>query len=152
MPYIAALALQPWNHRPDSVEVAHGQIELTTRARATTHQKLSSVLTRSKSALSSLTCQRPFYEVTAELLHLGRVENRRSGGNLPVAIWRRFRWPPQSGLAWLCFLFPLIEPDMRSYRIRCCRQHLKRNVAKLKMWLRGFKRLAVNTPVLDIAT
>ena len=26
--------------------------------------------------------------------------------------------PPQSGLAWLCFLFPLIEPDRRSYRIR----------------------------------
>jgi hypothetical protein len=24
----------------------------------------------------------------------------------------------QSGLAWLCFLFPLIEPDRRSYRIR----------------------------------
>jgi hypothetical protein len=37
-----------------------------------------------------------------------------------------FRWrlavlfasPPQSGLAWLCFLFPLIEPDRRFSRIR----------------------------------
>jgi hypothetical protein len=29
-----------------------------------------------------------------------------------------FAWPPPSGLAWLCFLFPLIEPDVRSYRIR----------------------------------
>src|SRR6266536_2852239 len=29
-----------------------------------------------------------------------------------------FASPPQSGLAWLCFLFPLIEPDRRSYRIR----------------------------------
>jgi hypothetical protein len=25
---------------------------------------------------------------------------------------------PQSGLAWLCFLFPLIEPDRRISRIR----------------------------------
>jgi hypothetical protein len=29
-----------------------------------------------------------------------------------------FASPPQSGLAWLWFLFPLIEPDRRSYRIR----------------------------------
>src|SRR6266542_595636 len=29
-----------------------------------------------------------------------------------------FASPTQSGLAWLCFLFPLIEPDRRSYRIR----------------------------------
>ncbi len=29
-----------------------------------------------------------------------------------------FASPPQSGWAWLCFLFPLIEPDRRSYRIR----------------------------------
>jgi hypothetical protein len=26
--------------------------------------------------------------------------------------------PPQSGLAWLCFLFPLIEPDRQISRIR----------------------------------
>jgi hypothetical protein len=26
--------------------------------------------------------------------------------------------PPQSGLTWLCFLFPLIEPDRRISRIR----------------------------------
>ncbi len=50
---------------------------------------------------------------------LGRVENRRSSGSLPVAIcgWA-FASPPQSGLAWRCFLFPLIEPDRRFSRIR----------------------------------
>jgi hypothetical protein len=29
-----------------------------------------------------------------------------------------FASPPQSGLAWLCFLFPLIEPDRQISRIR----------------------------------
>ncbi len=29
-----------------------------------------------------------------------------------------FAAPPQSGLTWLCFLFPLIEPDRRISRIR----------------------------------
>jgi hypothetical protein len=29
-----------------------------------------------------------------------------------------FAAPPQSGLTWLCFLFPLIEPDRRFSRIR----------------------------------
>jgi hypothetical protein len=29
-----------------------------------------------------------------------------------------FAAPPQSGLTWLCFLFPLIEPDMQISRIR----------------------------------
>ena len=48
----------------------------------------------------------------------GRVENRRSDCSLPVAIGWAFASPPQSGLAWLCFLLPLIEPDRRSYRIR----------------------------------
>ena len=48
----------------------------------------------------------------------GRVENRRSDCSLPVASWLAFAWPPQSGLAWLCFLFPLIEPDRRVSRIR----------------------------------
>jgi hypothetical protein len=47
-----------------------------------------------------------------------RVENRRSGCSLPVAHGLGFRPPPQSGLAWLCFLFPLIEPDWRFSRIR----------------------------------
>ena len=48
-----------------------------------------------------------------------RVENRRSSCSLPVAAltWLSPR-PPQSGLAWLCFLFPLIEPDRRISRIR----------------------------------
>jgi len=43
----------------------------------------------------------------------GGVENRRSSGSLPVANGATFAEPPQSGLAWLCFLFPLIEPDRR---------------------------------------
>jgi hypothetical protein len=29
-----------------------------------------------------------------------------------------FAAPPQSGLAWFCFLFPLIEPDWQISRIR----------------------------------
>jgi hypothetical protein len=29
-----------------------------------------------------------------------------------------FAAPPQSGLAWLCFLFPLVEPDRQISRIR----------------------------------
>jgi hypothetical protein len=29
-----------------------------------------------------------------------------------------FAAPPQSGLAWFCFLFPLIEPDGQISRIR----------------------------------
>ena len=29
-----------------------------------------------------------------------------------------FAAPPQSGLAWFCFQFPLIEPDRRISRIR----------------------------------
>ena len=39
---------------------------------------------------------------------LSRVENRRSGFSLPVAADEAFASSPQSGLAWLCFLFPLI--------------------------------------------
>ena len=50
--------------------------------------------------------------------HLGGVENRRSGGSLPVALGAVFTAPPQSGLTWLCFLFPLIAPDVRIARIR----------------------------------
>ena len=48
----------------------------------------------------------------------GGVENRRSGFSLPVAIDGAFAQLPQSGLAWLCFLFPLIEPNRRISRIR----------------------------------
>ena len=49
---------------------------------------------------------------------MSRVENRRSGRSLPVATDEAFAAAPQSGLAWLCFLFPLIEPDRRISRIR----------------------------------
>ena len=34
------------------------------------------------------------------------VENRRSGCSLPVAVDNAFAVSPQSGLAWLCFLWP----------------------------------------------
>jgi hypothetical protein len=36
----------------------------------------------------------------------------------PVGCWCRFRALPQSGVAWPRFLLPLIEPDVRNYRIR----------------------------------
>jgi hypothetical protein len=49
---------------------------------------------------------------------MSRVENRRSGFSLPVAADEAFASSPQSGLAWPCFLFPLIEPDRRISRIR----------------------------------
>jgi hypothetical protein len=35
-----------------------------------------------------------------------------------VANGQIFTWPPQSGLAWFCFLFPLIELDKRVSRIQ----------------------------------
>ena len=46
------------------------------------------------------------------------VEKRRSDFSLPVAIGEVFTAPPQSGLAWFCFLFPLIAPDMPISGIR----------------------------------
>jgi hypothetical protein len=54
----------------------------------------------------------------ARHLGSGRVEKRRSDFSLPVAIGQAFAAPPQSGLTWLCFLFPLIAPDVRISRIR----------------------------------
>ena len=47
-----------------------------------------------------------------------RVGNRRRNFSLPVVIDLAFASPPQSGLAWSCFLFPLIEPDRQVSRIR----------------------------------
>jgi hypothetical protein len=35
-----------------------------------------------------------------------------------VAVDYAFASSPQAGLAWLCFLFPLIEPDRQISRIR----------------------------------
>ena len=49
---------------------------------------------------------------------MSRVENRRSGCSLPVAVDEASASSPQSGLAWRWFLFPLIEPDRRISRIR----------------------------------
>ena len=51
-------------------------------------------------------------------LCFGGVEKRRSDFSLPVAIGEVFTAPPQSGLAWFCFLFPLIAPDMPISGIR----------------------------------
>ena len=59
-----------------------------------------------------------YFKTASTSLHFCGVENRRSGGSLPVALGAVFTAPPQSGLAWLCFLFPLIEPDVRICRIR----------------------------------
>ena len=75
----------------------------------------------------------------------GGVENRRSGFSLPVAVDEAFAASPQSGLAWLCFLFPLIEPNRRVSRIRLSekvsrgrprkagRSHTKLDEPKLRM-------------------
>jgi hypothetical protein len=49
---------------------------------------------------------------------LSGVEKRRSDFSLPVAVGQVFTWPPQSGLTWFCFLFPLIELDRRFSRIQ----------------------------------
>jgi hypothetical protein len=50
-----------------------------------------------------------------------------------------------ASLAGPCFRLhtPLIEPDVRICRMKCCRQHLMRNVAKSKMWPSGFKPLVL---------
>jgi len=39
-------------------------------------------------------------------------------GSLPVAADEAFASSPQSGWAWRCFLFPLVEPDRQFSRIR----------------------------------
>src|ERR1700757_454675 len=53
-----------------------------------------------------------------KLVYPSRVENRRRDFSLPVATDDAFASSPQSGLAWLCFLFPLVEPDRQVSRIR----------------------------------
>ncbi len=57
-------------------------------------------------------------EFVEEVASTSRVENRRSGFSLPVAVGVLSQGPPQSGLAWFYFLFPLIEPDRQISRIR----------------------------------
>ena len=46
----------------------------------------------------------------------------RTGAVAVVSRWHAYallsQSAPQSGLTWLCFLFPLIEPDRRVSRIR----------------------------------
>ena len=68
---------------------------------------------------------------------LGRVEKRRSDVSLPVAMGQVFTWPPQSGLTWFCFLFPLIELDRHISCIqlsekgsRCCPRKTGSSVSK----------------------
>jgi len=54
------------------------------------------------------------------MMMLSLVESR-TGAVALVSRWRvdcAFAPSPQSGLAWFCFLFPLIEPDRRISRIR----------------------------------
>jgi hypothetical protein len=60
----------------------------------------------------------PFADSGSVSVGASRVENRRSGFSLPVAADEAFASSPQSGLAWFCFLFPLIEPDRQISRIR----------------------------------
>ena len=51
---------------------------------------------------------------------ISRVESR-TGAVTVVSRWIfdvAFAAPPQSGLTWFCFLFPLIEPDRQISRIR----------------------------------
>src|ERR1700730_17022306 len=74
---------------------------------ATLRQTIARVLLRQRAGCPF--CGAPFY---------CGVENRRSGCSLPVAHGGAFAAPPQSGLAWLWFLFPLIEPDRHISRIR----------------------------------
>jgi len=59
--------------------------------------------------------RREFWPSSASM---SRVEKRRSSVSLPVAVGQVFTWPPQSGLTWFCFLFPLIELDRRFSRIQ----------------------------------
>jgi hypothetical protein len=58
---------------------------------------------------SYLGCRVLVAEIAQELVEtasvLSGVEKRRSGFSLPVAVGQVFTWPPQSGLAWFCFLF-----------------------------------------------
>ena len=44
---------------------------------------------------------------------------------------------PQSGLAWSCFLFPLIEPDWQIFRIRLSEKGSERESVEPCVW-RGF--------------
>ena len=55
---------------------------------------------------------------SAKGITVGGVEKRRSDFSLPVAIGVAFATPPQSGLTWFCFLFPLIALDVRISRIQ----------------------------------
>jgi hypothetical protein len=80
-----------------------------------------------------------------------RVESR-TGAVAVVSRWLvglAFAGPPQSGLAWLCFLFPLIEPDVRSYRIRLSEK--THAFARGKLLVRLGKQTNPNTSYRDSA-
>jgi len=64
---------------------------------------------------------------------LSGVESR-TGAVTVVSRWifdLAFASPPQSGLAWFCFLFPLIEPDRQISRIRLSE---KTHASERSMW------------------
>jgi hypothetical protein len=76
----------------------------------------------------------------------------RTGAVAVVSRWLvgvAFAVPPQSGLAWLCFLFPLIEPDVRSYRIRLSEK--THDFARGKLPVRLGKQTNPNTSYRDSA-
>jgi hypothetical protein len=83
---------------------------------------------------------------------VGRWVESRTGAVAVVSRWLvglAFAGPPQSGLAWLCFLFPLIEPDVRSYRIRLSEK--THAFARGKLLVRLGKQTNPNTSYRDSA-
>jgi hypothetical protein len=64
-----------------------------------------------------------------------------------VASGWAFAGPPQSGLAWLCFLFPLIEPDRRISRIRLSEK--VHEVAHGKLLVRVVSRTRPNLSCME---
>jgi hypothetical protein len=74
----------------------------------------------------------------------GGLVHWRTGAVTVVSRWIfdvAFAASPQSGLAWSCFLFQLIEPDWQISRIKCARAHLMRYVSSPFMWRRAGKAL-----------
>ena len=94
-----------------------------------------------------------------EILGIGKVEQATRLGRLANekvesrtgAVALAFRWLmaglspalPQSGLAWLCFLFPLIEPNRRISRIR-----LSEKVSRSRPRKAGRPRTKLDEPKL----
>jgi hypothetical protein len=78
-----------------------------------------------------------------------RVESR-TGAVTVVSRWLvdlAFAAPPQSGLAWFCFLFPLIEPDRRVSRNRLSEK--VHEVAHGKLRVRWVSRARPNVSCME---